>query len=98
MAVAPTSKRSNSSEDNVIREIVFAGGRNRYAGAGSAILRYPTEDIRKYLGLCWTKQSVSNEWLIVDRQYKKMAKDDAKRRRSGVSVEKKERGEGRDPL
>ena len=93
MAVAPTSKRSNSSEDNVIREIVFAGGRNRYAGAGSAILRYPTEDIRKYLGLCWTKQSVSNEWLIVDRQYKKMAKDDAKRRRSGVSVEKKERGD-----
>ena len=33
MAIAPTSKRSNSSEDNVIREIVFAGGRNRFAGA-----------------------------------------------------------------
>ena len=93
MAVAPTSKRSNSSEDNVIREVIYAGGRNRYAGAGSAILRYPTQDIKRYLGLCWARQSISEEWLRVDRDYKKKVKDDAKRRRSGASVEKIERGE-----
>lgn len=92
MAVAPTSKRSNSSEDNVIREIVFAGGRNRYAGAGSAILRYPTEDIRKYLALCWTKESISNEWLAVDKEFIKRMEDDAKARKNGANISKLDRG------
>ena len=92
MAVAPTSKRSNSSEDNVIREIIYAGGRNRYAGAGSSILRYPTDDVKRYLGLCWTKQSISNEWLIVDRKYKEVEMNNAEKRRNGATVEKKERG------
>lgn len=92
MAIAPTSKRSNSSEDNVIREIIFAGGRNRYAGAGSAILRYPTEDIRKYIALCWTRDSISTEWLAVDKQYMDEMETNAKIRKSGGNVSKIERG------
>lgn len=92
MAIAPTSKRSNSSEDNVIREIVFAGGRNRYAGAGSAILRYPTEDVRKYLALCWTKDSISSEWLAVDNQYIDELENNARERRGGGSAKKIDRG------
>jgi hypothetical protein len=92
MAIAPTSKRSNSSEDNVIREIVFAGGRNRYAGAGSAILRYPTDDVKKYLALCWTKDSISSEWLAVDSLYYKVLKDNARARRSGGNAKKIDRG------
>lgn len=92
MAIAPTSKRSNSSEDNVIREIVFAGGRNRYAGAGSAILRYPTEDVKKYLALCWTKDSISSEWLSVDKQYYDELETNARARRGGGSAQKIDRG------
>jgi len=92
MAIAPTSKRSNSSEDNVIREIVFAGGRNRYAGAGSAILRYPTEDVKKYLALCWTKDSISSEWLSVDKQYMDEMENNARARRGGGSAQKIDRG------
>ncbi len=92
MAIAPTSKRSNSSEDNVIREIVFAGGRNRYAGAGSAILRYPTEDVKKYLALCWTKDSISTEWLSVDRQYMDELENIARARKGGGNVGKIDRG------
>lgn len=92
MAVAPTSKRNNSAEDNVIREIVFAGGRNRYAGAGTSILRYPTEDIKKYLALCWTKNNISNEWLAVDRQYMEQLEEIAKERRGGSNARKIDRG------
>ncbi|MBR0090579.1 MAG: hypothetical protein IJP92_02655 [Lachnospiraceae bacterium] len=69
MAIAPTSKRSNSSEDNVIREIVFSGGRNRFAGAGTSLLIYPTDDVKKYLALSWTRDSITDEWLDIDRQF-----------------------------
>lgn len=93
MAIAPTSKRSNSSEDNVIREIIFAGGRNRYAGAGSAILRYPKEDIKKYLALCWTKESISSEWLSVDQKYMQVVEDSVKARMGGSSQPQIDRGQ-----
>ena len=93
MAVAPTSKRSNSSEDNVIREIVFAGGRNRYAGAGSSILRYPTEDVKKYLALCWTRDSISKEWLVIDRQFIDKQKGKSKARKQGADEGDLDRGD-----
>ena len=35
-SIGPMNKRSNSSEDNTIRELCAERGRNRYAGAGSA--------------------------------------------------------------
>ncbi len=93
MAIAPTSKRSNSSEDNVIREIVFAGGRNRFAGAGSSMLVYPTEDIKKYLALKWTKESVSNEWLEIDHRFADEQKTNKDMMRKGYPVSELDRGE-----
>lgn len=93
MAIAPTSKRSNSSEDNVIREIVFAGGRNRFAGAGSSMLIYPTEDVKKYLALTWTKESISDEWLEVDRRFADEQKTNRNMRRQGYQVAELDRGD-----
>ena len=92
MAIAPTSKRSNSSEDNVIREIVFAGGRNRFAGAGSSMLIYPTEDVKKYLALTWTKESISDEWLEVDRRFADEQKTNKNMRKQGYQVPELDRG------
>lgn len=92
MAVAPTSKRSNSSEDNVIREIVFAGGRNRFAGAGSAMLVYPLDDVKRYLGLTWTKESISDEWLEIDRRFVDEQKTNKSKRKEGVAVADLDRG------
>lgn len=92
MAIAPTSKRSNSSEDNVIREIVFAGGRNRFAGAGSSMLIYPTDDIKQYLALTWTKESISDEWLEVDRQFADKLKTNQNMRKQGYQVSEIDRG------
>lgn len=93
MAIAPTSKRSNSSEDNVIREIVFAGGRNRFAGAGSSMLIYPTEDIKRYLALTWTKDSISDEWLEIDRRFADEQKSNRNMRKAGYQVAELNRGE-----
>lgn len=86
MAIAPTSKRSNSSEDNVIREIAYAGGRNRFAGAGTSMLIYPTSDVKKYLSLNWTRDSVTGEWLEIDSRYKEQRAAAAEMRKKGVSA------------
>ena len=93
MAIAPTSKRSNSSEDNVIREIVFAGGRNRFAGAGSSMLIYPMEDVKQYLALTWTKESISDEWLEVDRRFADEQRTNRNMRKQGYQVAELNRGD-----
>lgn len=86
MAIAPTSKRSNSSEDNVIREVIYAGGRNRYAGAGSSMLIYPCEDVKRYLALLWTKESITDEWLDIDKRFVEELKTNRAMRRKGYRV------------
>lgn len=72
LAIGPMNKRSNSSEDNTIRKLAKERGRNRYAGAGSSMLIYPYEDIRTLVALRWAKQSVSQQWLAYDKQYKEI--------------------------
>ncbi|MDD6034431.1 MAG: tubulin-like doman-containing protein [Oscillospiraceae bacterium] len=66
-SISSISERSNSSEDNVIRPLIAARGRNRYCGAGSAILEYPYEDVREYIALKWAQNSMSNHWLLADQ-------------------------------
>lgn len=92
MAIAPTSKRSNSSEDNVIREIVYNGGRNRFAGAGTSMLIYPMKDVRRYLTLCWAKDSITDEWLGVDKQFAEEQKTNRNKRKEGVQAADIDRG------
>ena len=65
-SISSISERSNSSEDNTIRSLVRARGRNRYCGAGSAILEYPYEDVREYIALKWAQNSMSQHWLAAD--------------------------------
>lgn len=93
MAIAPTSQRSNSSEDNVIGAIVKGGGRNRFAGAGTSMLIYPTEDIENYLTLNWTRDTISKEWLSVDRRYAAERDVVKKARAQGTQVNDIDRGE-----
>ncbi len=68
-SIGPMNKRSNSSEDNTIRELCAERGRNRYAGAGSSSIVYPLKDVEEYIALNWTKQSVSDSWLQFDKDY-----------------------------
>ena len=68
-SIGPMNKRSNSSEDNTIRELCVERGRNRYAGAGSSMLIYPVDDVKEYVALKWTLETVSEQWLKFDRMY-----------------------------
>ena len=92
MAIAPTSRRSNSSEDNVIRDIMAEKGRNRYAGAGTSMLIYPVKDVKRYLALCWTEEIVSNEWVKNDRAFKYQMESNRMRRNEGAPVIPLDRG------
>lgn len=68
-SIGPMNKRSNSSEDNTIRELCAERGRNRYAGAGSASVVYPLKDVEKYIALNWTIECVSDAWLQFDKRF-----------------------------
>lgn len=85
-SIGPMNKRSNSSEDNTIRKLAEEAGRNRYAGAGTSILIYPFEEVREYLALNWAKESISEQWLTFDDEFKKRKRDIDRMRRDGVRV------------
>lgn len=93
MAIAPTSDRGNSSEDNVIRDIVREQGRDRYAGSGTSLLVYPQQDIKRYLALHWTKDSVSDEWLEIDKRFMDEQAMNRSRRKEGFSEQSIDRGQ-----
>lgn len=85
-SIGPMNKRSNSSEDNTIRELCAERGRNRYAGAGSAMLIYPYEDVKNYIALNWTRECVSKQWLVFDDMYKDKCRENAEMRAQGHNV------------
>lgn len=85
-SIGPMNKRSNSSEDNTIRKLCAERGRNRYAGAGTSMLIYPTEDVKKYLALSWAKECVSDQWLIFDKMFKQRVIENAESRKNGIRV------------
>lgn len=74
-SIGPMNKRSNSSEDNKIRALIREAGRNRYAGAGASVLKYPFEDVRKFVALQWAKECVSKQWLVYDMEYKALCEE-----------------------
>ena len=85
-SIGPMNRRSNSSEDNTIRDICRNGGRNRYAGAGSSVLLYPFEDIKEFIALRWAKECVSDQWLLFDRMYKEKSIENNEMRSRGYNV------------
>jgi hypothetical protein len=85
-SIGPMNKRSNSSEDNTIRQLCAERGRNRYAGAGSSMLIYPFEDVKEYIALKWTKECVSDQWLLFDRMFKEKCINNSEMRSHGYAV------------
>ncbi|MCL2378360.1 MAG: tubulin-like doman-containing protein [Defluviitaleaceae bacterium] len=85
-SIGPMNKRSNSSEDNTIRKLVAERGRNRYAGAGSSMLIYPFEDVRKYISLNWANECVSKQWLMFDEMYNELLRRNADKRNKGIAA------------
>lgn len=85
-SIGPMNKRSNSSEDNTIRELCAERGRNRYAGAGCSRLVYPFDDVQEYVALKWTQECVSSSWLCFDDVYRNMLAENTKMRSQGYNA------------
>lgn len=68
-AISGISNRSNSNEDNVIKPLIKSNGRNRFCGAGSSLLKYPRENVLRYIAGKWCVQNMDEEWLSIDKAY-----------------------------
>ncbi len=85
-SIGPMSKKSNSREDNVLREVIKNDGRNRYAGAGASRLVYPWMHVRDLVGLQWANVALSGQWLQFDEQYKDRLEALAQQREQGYAA------------
>jgi len=58
--VGPMSGKAASKEDNIHKEFLDDKklGRNRFGGAGAAIVRYPYEEIRDYIAYEWIEKQL----------------------------------------
>jgi hypothetical protein len=87
LSIGPMSKKSNSREDNVLREVIKNDGRNRYAGAGASRLVYPWEHVRDYVANMWADQAMSTQWLKFDQEIQGMVDALAKQREKGFAAQ-----------
>lgn len=92
-AISGAASRSNSSEDNAIKTLIQSGGRNRFCGAGSALLVYPRDKIADYLAGSACFQQLGTEWLTIDREYDKHLKVIKLRRKKDPTIREEKRGE-----
>ena len=85
-SLGPMSKRSNSREDNVLREVIKNDGRNRYAGAGASRLVYPQDHLRDYVAYKWADLALSKQWLMFDDAIKDRQEALLKQREKGFAA------------
>jgi hypothetical protein len=71
----PIAANGFSIKDNTIRDLIREGGLNRYCGAGSALVKYPYEDITYYMSLRWTYDNIKDKCLKIDDDIKKEFSD-----------------------
>ena len=91
-SLGPMSKKSNSREDNVLREVIKHDGRNRYAGAGASRLVYPWQHVRDFIAYKWADQALSAQWLTFDEQIKERREALAKQREQGFAAQDLDQG------
>jgi hypothetical protein len=85
-SIGPMSKKSNSREDNVLREVIKNDGRNRYAGAGASRLVYPWAHVRDVVAFQWANLALSTQWLQFDNTFKDRQDGLAMQRASGIAA------------
>lgn len=91
-SLGPMSKKSNSREDNVLREVIKNDGRNRYAGAGASRLVYPWHHLRDFVAYRWADQALSKQWLTFDDQIKERRAALARQREQGFAAQDLDQG------
>lgn len=77
-----------SQEDNQIQAHISEEGKNRFCGAGVALLIYPYADIVEYCALNWACDSLSTKWLKIDELYEGEVKQYQRDVRDGLTRER----------
>ena len=74
--IGPMQKDAFSMEDNIIKEMSAPGmfGRNRFGGIGAGTLRYPYNDVVKYIAYDWAMDAIGGEgeatkWFKYDKEW-----------------------------
>ena len=74
--IGPMQRDAFSVEDNIIKEMSAPGmfGRNRFGGIGTGTLRYPYEDVVKYIACDWALDAIGGEgeaskWFKYDHAF-----------------------------
>lgn len=80
------SSRSNSNEDNAIKALVSSQGRNCFCGAGSSLMKYPRDSVLDFVASSWAVESMSTDWLKVDRDFRKEEKNQKILRKKNPSL------------
>lgn len=97
--IGPMQKSAFGQEDNVIKEFAVGDnlGRNRFGGIGASVLKYPYEDIVKYVAnkralSCIGDGNSVGKWLKYDKAFKQ-EEAEFKKRSAYTSDEAPEIGE-----
>ncbi len=85
--ISPLEGRIAGQTNNLVRAIDASGGRGRYASMGVGTLRFPYEDIVRYLALRWAAHGLDDQWLSIDRQWRREVEEAKRRQASNPSVE-----------
>lgn len=83
---SPLGDAERSVIDNFIIETIEQGGLNRFAGAGICKLVYPVGKVRDYVTKAIVRNTVKDEWLLLDDKFEVDAKvADEMNRSDGVT-------------
>lgn len=92
-SIGPTQSKAFSGEDNTIREMCYSRGRNRYCGAGTAIVEYPYLSVRDYIAYKWSLDRINGGWTHCDKEYDQQMREYNQHRMMGSQEPEPKRGE-----
>lgn len=92
-SIGPTQSKAFSGEDNTIREMCYSRGRNRYCGAGTAIVEYPYTSVRDYIAYKWSLDRINGGWTHCDKEYEQQMKEYNQQRMMGSQDPEPKRSE-----
>jgi len=80
----PVSDGIFSKKINTIRELIKGQGQNLYSAAGDSSLVYSYDDMIEYCTLSWISNSLSENMLKLDNEYKKLDEEYRKNQKKGI--------------
>lgn len=77
--LTPIGEGMYSAEDNLILTYLEGRGMNRYCSAGATNILYPLESINDYCAYKWSEETIKEQWIKIDDDFKRKQMDDRDR-------------------